>query len=306
MQRIGAAECPPDKAHVLLWDSERPGLCVRVYPSGRKVFTLLYRAGGGRAARLRWLTVGEVGAVSLADAREAAGVHLGAVAKGRDPAAERREGRRRSRAMLGPAIERYGEDLERRRLVRARETISMLERELLDALGDVDLATLDRAALVERVEAIERAGLRGKAKDFRAKAGTFLNWAASSGLIPRTRWPAGAGRGGPGRSASSGRDGRWTTPSCRRSGAPRRRPRTSCSAPTSGCSSSPASGGRRPPRCAGGTWTSPTRPGPSRPRSRSRAARTGSRCRRRRSPSCGRSRGWPAATSCSPGGAGGR
>jgi integrase len=38
--------------------------------------------------------------------------------------------------------------------------------------------------MVERVEAIEREGLPGKANDFRAKVGAFLNWAASSGLIP--------------------------------------------------------------------------------------------------------------------------
>src|SRR3954451_5331068 len=184
MNRIAEAACPPEKAHVLLWDSERPGLAVRVYPSGRKVFTVLYRTPGGRKGRLRWLTVGEVGAVSLADAREAAGAHLGAVAKGRDPAAEKREGARQARALLGPAIDRYGEELERRQVGRARETVSMLRRELLRPLGDVDMAALGRAALVERIEAIEREGLRGKAKAFGAKAGTSLNWAASSGLIP--------------------------------------------------------------------------------------------------------------------------
>jgi integrase len=185
MQRIAAAACPAGKAHALLWDSERPGLCVRVYPSGRKVFTLLYRAGGGgRSARLRWLTLGEVGAIGLADARDAAGIHLGAVAKGGDPAAQRRETRRRAQALLEPAIVRYEEEIGRRRLVRGRETISMLQRELLGPLGNIDLATLDRAAMVERVAAIERSGLPGKAKDFRAKAGTFLNWAASGGLIP--------------------------------------------------------------------------------------------------------------------------
>lgn len=184
MQRIAAATCPREKAHLLLWDSERPGLAVRVYPSGRKVFTVLYRAGGGRAARLRWLTLGEVGALGLAEAREAAAVHLGAVAKGLDPASEKREMRRRAQAKLEPAIKRYGEELERRKLVRRAETMSMLHRELLAPLGNVDLAALDRAKMVELVEAIERAGLPGKANDFRAKAGAFLNWAASSGLIP--------------------------------------------------------------------------------------------------------------------------
>jgi integrase len=184
MQRIAAATCPPEKAHAILWDSERPGLGVRVYPSGRKVFIVLYRAGGGRAARLRWLTIGEVGAIGLAEARDAAGIHLGTVAKGRDPATEKREMRRKAGALLEPAIERYGEELERRKVVRRREMISMLRRELLTPLGNIDVATLDRAKMVERVEAIERAGMPGKANDFRAKAGAFLNWAASSGLIP--------------------------------------------------------------------------------------------------------------------------
>src|SRR5690242_2765541 len=180
MNMITKAACPPDKAHVLLWDSERPGLAVRVYPSGRKVLTVLYRTPGGRKGRLRWLTIGEVGAVSLADAREAAGAYLGAVAKGRDPAAEKREGARQTRAMLGPAIDRYGEELERRQVVKAGEVVSILKRELLRPFGDVDMATLDRAGLVKRIEAIEREGLRGKAKAFRSTAGTFLNWAASS------------------------------------------------------------------------------------------------------------------------------
>src|SRR3954462_15977847 len=146
MQRIAAAKCPSEKAHLLLWDSERPGLCVRVYPTGRKVFTVLYRTrrDGDRKALLRWLKLGEVGAIGLADARDAAGIHLGAVAKGADPAAARREARRQKRALLEPAIERYQEEIERLRLVRCRATISMLRRELLIPLGNIDLAMLDR------------------------------------------------------------------------------------------------------------------------------------------------------------------
>ena len=101
MQRIASAKCPPEKAHILLWDSERPGLCVRVYPTGRKVFTVLYRTrrDGDRKGLLRWLKLGEVGAIG-ADARDAAGIHLGAVAKGADPAGARREARRQVRALL--------------------------------------------------------------------------------------------------------------------------------------------------------------------------------------------------------------
>jgi integrase len=184
MQRIAAHSCPPGTKSALLWDSERPGLCVRAYPTGRKVYVVLYRTAGGRAGKLRWLTLGEVGALNLSDARDAAGIHLGAVARGHDPSADRREERRQVRALLKPTIERYAEEMRRRRLVRAAETVSMLRRELLRPFGNIDLATLDRATLAERVASIERAGLAGKAKDFRAKTTTFLNWAASEGLIP--------------------------------------------------------------------------------------------------------------------------
>src|SRR3954449_13099146 len=135
MQRITAATCPEGRSHVLLWDAVQPGLCVRVYPSGRRTFLALYRAGKGRSAPKRWLTLGEVGAVSLADARKAASVHLGAVARGDDPAAERREVRRRQRALLESALERYGRDLERRQVVKRKEVLSLLRRELAGPFG---------------------------------------------------------------------------------------------------------------------------------------------------------------------------
>ena len=64
---------PEDKGEVVLWDSEVRGFGVRCWPSGRKLFILLYRAGGGgRKAPQRRMTLGEVGSVRLADARTAA------------------------------------------------------------------------------------------------------------------------------------------------------------------------------------------------------------------------------------------
>lgn len=86
-----AATCPLGKSHELLCDPIQPGLGVRVYPTGRKEYLALYRAGSGQAAPRRRLSIGEVGAISLADARKAASVHLGAMARGDDPAVERRE-----------------------------------------------------------------------------------------------------------------------------------------------------------------------------------------------------------------------
>ncbi len=182
MQRIAEATCPADKSHVLLWDSERPGLAARIYPSGRKQFVLLYRAGGGRQGKLRWLTLGEVAALGLAEARTAAGVHLGAVARGEDPAERKREVRRRERAIVSAALDRYGQEIEGRKLAKAGQIMSTLRRGLAADLRR-DLAELDRATLVERIEAVARNYGAGAGAYFRARLSTFCSWAAEKGLV---------------------------------------------------------------------------------------------------------------------------
>jgi len=70
---------------VLPWDSVQPGLVLRVYPNGRKVFFAFYRVGSGRKAPLRWDWIGDAGAIALKDARDAAKARMGAVAKAAIP-----------------------------------------------------------------------------------------------------------------------------------------------------------------------------------------------------------------------------
>lgn len=182
MQRIAEAACPADKSHVLLWDSERPGLAVRVYPTGRKQFVIVYRAGGGRLGKLRWLSLGEVGALGLAEARAAAGVHLGAVARGEDPAARKLEARRRERAIVSAALDRYDREIRARKLAKAHQIMSALRRGLAPDLHR-DLAELDRATLVERIDAATRDYGPGAGAYLRSRLSTFFSWAADKGLI---------------------------------------------------------------------------------------------------------------------------
>jgi hypothetical protein len=63
-------------------------------PKGRKVFIVLYRAGGA-GSRLRKYTIGPYGRVTLHQARAAALKIFPARAEGRDPAAEKQQARRR-------------------------------------------------------------------------------------------------------------------------------------------------------------------------------------------------------------------
>jgi Arm DNA-binding domain len=193
---IAAASCPPGKTEILLWDAVAPGLVVRLRSSGAKTFALRYRAaGGGRAAPVRKLPLGDVGAVSLAEARRLARVRLGEMAGGRDPHAAKAELRAQhrgaERSRLSAALERYDQDLARRRIVKRKEVVSILTRELLAPLGDVDLRRLDRATLVERIGEVEQSGRPGAAGYLRGKVTPFLNWCVGAGLLAASRWPGG-------------------------------------------------------------------------------------------------------------------
>src|SRR5690242_18313725 len=82
------------KADVVYWDAGCPGFGVKVTPKGRKVFIALYRTGGA-GSKLRKYTIGPYGRVTLHQARVAAQKIFAAKLEGRDPAAEKRDAKRR-------------------------------------------------------------------------------------------------------------------------------------------------------------------------------------------------------------------
>ena len=74
-----------------VWDAKLPGFGVRVRPTGAMTYIVVYRAGSGRRAPFRRYTIGAVGKIAPDAARIRAKQILGAVAHGKDPAADRRE-----------------------------------------------------------------------------------------------------------------------------------------------------------------------------------------------------------------------
>jgi integrase len=182
-QRVSRATCPPEKAIADLSDAGQPGLMLRVYRTGHKVFMVAYRVGAGRTGKQRWLKIGDAAAISIKAAREAARAVLDEVAKGGDPAGERKEAARRERARLGQALDRYEASLEDRHVVKRADLLSLLRRELLVPLGNIDLAQIDRPMVIDRLDAIARSGRPGAARELRVRAGVFLGWAADQGLI---------------------------------------------------------------------------------------------------------------------------
>jgi integrase len=85
---------------------------------------------------------------------------------------------------LGPALEAYGRDLRRRKVVKAAEVLSLLRRELLAPFGEsTPLASLTRPALVQRFRAVEESGRPGAARELRSRTNVFLGWCVNEGLL---------------------------------------------------------------------------------------------------------------------------
>jgi integrase len=77
----------PTGQDVLVWDSSLPGFGLRAKASGVKTFVMQYRNRSGRSRRL---SLGNLGKVTLDQARKEAVKLMGQVAAGHDPAEERR------------------------------------------------------------------------------------------------------------------------------------------------------------------------------------------------------------------------
>lgn len=80
---------PDGPARQIVWDTEIPGHGVRLYASGRKAFVLQY----GHSTRRKLKTLGQVGVLTLHQAREMAREDRVTIAKGGDPLEERRAAR---------------------------------------------------------------------------------------------------------------------------------------------------------------------------------------------------------------------
>jgi integrase len=172
---------PPGRAEIWLRDTVVPGLVVRCLSGGSKTFAYRYRPQpGGRRVHPRVLTIGDYPALSLADARDAARIHAGEIAKGKDPARERAEKRRRCRATLSNLLEPdglYQKHLERRGLVNVRTAMHALQRGLRAYMSS-DVKDLTRADVVRAINALTP----GSAADLRKFANGFLEWTTAQGL----------------------------------------------------------------------------------------------------------------------------
>lgn len=116
---------------LVLWDDDIAGFGVRVKPSGIKSYIIQYR-DGRQSCRM---TLGRHGVLTPDEARKAARIELGKVAKGGNPARDKKSERE------APTMREFADDYMERHAIPnkrpqpAREDRSMLDRIVLPKLG---------------------------------------------------------------------------------------------------------------------------------------------------------------------------
>ncbi|WP_213982080.1 integrase arm-type DNA-binding domain-containing protein [Sphingomonas sp. dw_22] len=176
----------PKNGQVFLWDSEVRNFGVRVSQGGAKAFVVQYRNAEGRSRRM---TIGRVGILTVDEARKLARMHLGRVAWGEDPAADKRG--RREAPSVADVCDWYLEEAESGRLLGRRNrpikdsTLYMdrsrIERHIKPLLGSRKVASLNTAD-ISRMQADIAAGKTAVSR--RSGRGRFS--AGGAGAAART------------------------------------------------------------------------------------------------------------------------
>ena len=176
---------PTPNLDVVYWDADFPGFGVKITPKGRKVFVVLYRTGGA-GSKLRKYTIGPYGRVTLHQARVAAQKVFAAKLEGRDPAAEKREAKRR---VVADRVEDLLESFIAQHLSQNRsagEVSRLLRREVGKAWTGKSIHEITKRDVVEVISAIEQRGAPVAANKTLKSIKTFLRWCVGRAVLDQS------------------------------------------------------------------------------------------------------------------------
>src|ERR1041385_6662385 len=139
-----------DGARAILWDNELRGFGLVAMSSGAKSYIVNYRKNG----RYHRLTLGQHGRLTPDEARRLAKKHLGEIADGADPVAERKK----EQARKGTTFAAVAEEFIRRHVSKTRsahETGRAIRTYLLPRFGQLQITDIRRRDVAELLDDIE-------------------------------------------------------------------------------------------------------------------------------------------------------
>ncbi|WP_296084536.1 site-specific integrase [uncultured Agrobacterium sp.] len=151
-----------------------PGFSLRVFPTGRKVFTVKYRYG----LTQRRLPIGVHPRISLAEARSKALEALRLVDEGIDPAARRRQLSMTVESVCADFIEKYA-----KRNRSWRETERILQREFVSIHGQRDVREIKRHDIIDLMDGAVERGAAYQANRIHANLRRLFNWLMERNVV---------------------------------------------------------------------------------------------------------------------------
>ena len=150
LTELSVKKATPEAAAYLIWDTLQRGLVLRVQPTGAKAWVTIY----SRHGRPRWLHLGDANAIGLADARELAAEAMLAVAKGRDPAADKHA--QRNRGTFQELATQYVERYAKKNNKSWKQADDLVRRKLIPVWGKLQATSITRSdvrAMMARIDA---------------------------------------------------------------------------------------------------------------------------------------------------------
>jgi integrase len=175
LQELTVQKAKPEQRTYLIWDAKQSHLVLQVQPTGAKAWKCIF----SRHGRPRWLHLGDAGAIGLADARTMAAEAMLAVARGKDPAAEKKA--ERGAGTFAELAERYLEQHAKKHNKSWRQGEALVSRYVTPRWGKLQASAITRGDVKALITSIEAPVL---ANQVLAAVSAIFTWAVREEILP--------------------------------------------------------------------------------------------------------------------------
>ena len=175
LRELSVRNAKPKAKAYMIWDVMQRGLGIRVQPTGAKAWKCVY----SRHGRPRWLHIGDASAIGLADARTLAAEAMLEVARGKDPAAEKKA--ERGAGTFAELAVKYVEQHAKRVNKSWHQGDTLVRRYALPRWGKLQASTITRSDVKAMMASIEAPVL---ANQVLASVSAIFTWAVREEILP--------------------------------------------------------------------------------------------------------------------------